>query len=309
MSVKTELDKIVSNLRDARKAILGRGGEISSTAGLKDLPNAIFNIPADASLAFQEDSSLAYEKIVPSNAEEYAAVMKIGGLSMPNNNLCIADGYHEIKDEWVYNIDLGELEAGEYYFKTEGSDLHVARITFDGNAHFYSEVNGNLHQFANTLEVYEKSHIVIELWSYKSDTDPATPEYETASLLNGTITGIMLCKESDADKSYKPYSRTSNLCRADGHYDLTSRPATMDGQHIPLDLGVLDVGIYQLQWYGDISYLYSISIDGDVMRREYYDFPSNYIILEVQAKSQITASLQSEWYWHGHEGGAAGLLF
>lgn len=87
MSIKSEVAKTASYLRSARKAILGRGGEISLTAGLKDLPNAIYKIPPDASLAYQTDDSVAYQKIVPSGAEEFAQVSKIGGMTYKCKNL------------------------------------------------------------------------------------------------------------------------------------------------------------------------------------------------------------------------------
>lgn len=87
MSIQTQTEKAFKNLREARKAILGRGGEIPPKAGLKDLANAIYNIPADTSLAFQEDDSIAYRKTVPSKAEEYALVSKVGGMSYKTKNL------------------------------------------------------------------------------------------------------------------------------------------------------------------------------------------------------------------------------
>lgn len=87
MSIKGEIAKTASYLRSARKAILGRGGEISLTAGLKDLSEAIYKIPADASLAYQVDDSVAYRKIVPASAEEFAQVAKVGGMTRKCNNL------------------------------------------------------------------------------------------------------------------------------------------------------------------------------------------------------------------------------
>jgi hypothetical protein len=86
MSIRGELNKSADYLRNARKAILDRGGEISLTAGLKDLPEAIYKIPADASLAFQSDDSVAYRKIVPATAEEYAQIAKIGGMTHKSKN-------------------------------------------------------------------------------------------------------------------------------------------------------------------------------------------------------------------------------
>lgn len=100
MSIKAELENTKKHLRTTRKAILGRGGEISLTAGLKDLPNAIMNIPADASLAFYEDDEVAYRKTVPSGAEEYALVKSIGGMSYKSENL--------IDDKNTYPTNIGD---------------------------------------------------------------------------------------------------------------------------------------------------------------------------------------------------------
>lgn len=86
MSIKGEIEKTASYLRSARKAILGRGGEISPTAGLKDFPSAIYNIPADASLAFITDDAVAYRKVVPENASPYARVDRVGGMSYKTKN-------------------------------------------------------------------------------------------------------------------------------------------------------------------------------------------------------------------------------
>jgi hypothetical protein len=89
MSFKSELNRTVSLLRTARNAILGRGGAISATAGLKDLSDAIYNIPADASLVFQTDEDIAYRKIVPVGAEEYAQITCIGGMTYKSKNLIL----------------------------------------------------------------------------------------------------------------------------------------------------------------------------------------------------------------------------
>ena len=46
MSIKSEIDKTASYLRNIRSAIKNRGGQISETAGLKDLPAAVNSIPS-----------------------------------------------------------------------------------------------------------------------------------------------------------------------------------------------------------------------------------------------------------------------
>jgi hypothetical protein len=76
-----------SYLRSTRKAILGRGGEIAENAGLQDVDDAVYKIPADTSLVYQTDEGVAYEKIVPPNAEEYAQVERIGGMTYKSENL------------------------------------------------------------------------------------------------------------------------------------------------------------------------------------------------------------------------------
>lgn len=71
----------------SKKAIIGRGGDISSDAGLEDLPNAILNIPADASLAHYTDNGIAYRKSVPVGAEKYALLKSVGGMTYKCKNL------------------------------------------------------------------------------------------------------------------------------------------------------------------------------------------------------------------------------
>ena len=80
-------------LRSSRDAVLARGGEISTTAGLKDLPDAIYNIPADSSLAFPSDDSVAYRKVVPVGVESMARVTELGGMTYKCNNLAKIRGW------------------------------------------------------------------------------------------------------------------------------------------------------------------------------------------------------------------------
>lgn len=120
MSIKSELAKTASYLRSTRKAILGRGGEISATAGMKDLPEAIFNIPADTSLAFYEDSDVAYEKRVTANAEEYAMIKQIGGASYKSENLF---------DDTVL-ADIGMEKVGEHEYYAKKSSDYAGKIIF-----------------------------------------------------------------------------------------------------------------------------------------------------------------------------------
>lgn len=81
MSIRTELDKSALYLRNARNAVIGRGGEISATAGFKDLSEAITNIPNDQTLAWQTVESNSKRVTVPSGVLPMAQIKKIGGMS------------------------------------------------------------------------------------------------------------------------------------------------------------------------------------------------------------------------------------
>lgn len=68
-------------LRDGRDAIIGRGGSINSTAGFRDFPSAIYNIPADNALATVKCEEVSLSCLVPSNTTGYAYIAEFGGIS------------------------------------------------------------------------------------------------------------------------------------------------------------------------------------------------------------------------------------
>lgn len=82
MKTNTELSKnLIDSLRRDRNAIIGRGGDISPTAGFRDLERAIYNIPADNAL-----TTITYEDVglgisVPENTTGYAYIAEIGGMT------------------------------------------------------------------------------------------------------------------------------------------------------------------------------------------------------------------------------------
>lgn len=118
----------------SKKAILGRGGEISSDAGIEALPEAIFNIPADTSLSFYEDEETAYEKAVPSGAEEYALLKSVGGMSYKSNNL-IPFPY--------YSGDIGTVYTRNGVTFTVNEDRSITRKgTAEGGAAIFMLTNG-----------------------------------------------------------------------------------------------------------------------------------------------------------------------
>ena len=115
MSIISELNKTKDYLRSSRDAVLARGGEISTTAGLKDLPDAIYNIPADSSLAFPSDDSVAYRKVVPVGVESMARVTELGGMTYKCNNLIpypYQEGSSLINNGVTYTVNAdGSIKA------------------------------------------------------------------------------------------------------------------------------------------------------------------------------------------------------
>lgn len=283
MKIKSELDKIVAHLRETRKAILDKGGIIEPTCGLKDLPEAIWNIPADVSLTFIEDNSSAYEKIVPSNVEGYAYLSSVGCLMKQTNNLCIADGVYELNNETEKVFDLGVLKYGKYYISILGD--------IDGytGMHIYANYGPDLlidnsGAREGYFEIIEGEDTFFDKLTLKTDT-----------FLNGTVTGIMLCKASDADKSYKPYQKPYNLCISDGYYELGSRPHNVEGQNIVLNLGELTMGIYQLQWYGTVSQMGPIEVYANSDSLLYYNGgDTNAIVFGLTGTDTVSFKLSSE---------------
>ena len=188
---KTETDNAKKYLRNARKAILGRGGEISPTAGLKDLPEAIYKIPADASLAFQSDDTVAYRKIVPATAEEYAQIAKIGGMTYkcPVTNYLKITGTvsNQLSDALIINSDgsitilsgdpdssiKGSVEfdfdfeapSGDYYFFATGDDISegvtvsIIGEWFDEDANNW---DGMVYELGSSIHV-EETHRLSQL--------------------------------------------------------------------------------------------------------------------------------------------------
>lgn len=107
MSVKSEIAKVKENLIKSRKAILARGGEIATDAGLKDLPSAILNIPPDFALSFIEDDGVAYQKTAPENSLPYAQIKKIGGMTYKSKNRF--DANKAIKSNGSFTVSNGEI--------------------------------------------------------------------------------------------------------------------------------------------------------------------------------------------------------
>lgn len=194
MSIRGELNKSADYLRNARKAILGRGGEISLTAGLKDLPKAIYNIPSGASLAYQSDTNVAYQKIVPVGTQEFAQVTKIGGMTYkcPVTNYLKITGTisDQLSDALIINSDgsitilsgdpdssiKGSVEfdfdfeapSGDYYFFATGDDISegvtvsIVSEWFDEYANVWDGMLLELGSSIHVEETHRFSKLIVD---------------------------------------------------------------------------------------------------------------------------------------------------
>lgn len=83
----SESAKIEYNFKRSKAAVCMRGGEIDMNAEIDKLPDAILNIPIDASIGFYSDEDTAHQKTVPEGAEDYALLKQLGGMTYKCNNL------------------------------------------------------------------------------------------------------------------------------------------------------------------------------------------------------------------------------
>ncbi len=170
----------------SKKAILGRGGEISSDAGIADLPEAIFNIPADSSLAFYEDEEIAYKKAVPSGAEEYALLKSVGGMTYKCNNLIpfpyVAGG--KTLDGTEGNDKL-EYNGVTYTFNTDGRIQLSGIATRSGTLYIMRDIflQANTSVCLVGGSVQTNGSVSVVLKKLKSD---GSDNYDSVVSSNGT---------------------------------------------------------------------------------------------------------------------------
>lgn len=159
MSIKSELEKTASYLREARKAILERGGYISEYAGLKDLPSAIANITYDL-LSYIIDDSIAKYKEVPPNAEKYALLSKIGGMTYKQGDELIDSKVEMIDHYWgdneaIYLTDIPfEVQRINGYGRGVNSDSYNYIEYRDGRWYFVKCVEEKIFNGAETFTMY-----------------------------------------------------------------------------------------------------------------------------------------------------------
>ena len=143
------------------------------------------------------DDTVAYEKVVPADVGSRAAINKVGCMSYKSRNLCIADKVYELNNDSYLDLNLGELEAGEYTLFFVGNFTGMQKIHSSYVTDMFFGGNPN-KEFSIVLT--QKTNVMVTIMSEYEDTGDDTLPY-----LNGTITGIMLCPEDEEDKSYEPY--------------------------------------------------------------------------------------------------------
>lgn len=173
MSVIDAIEKLKPSLRHTRYAINGRGGEISDTAGMKDLRDAIFNIPADNAITTVTVEEIGLGGEIPENTTGYAYIAEFGGMCHKLDDVIFQETLSYIASygagyDWdtVDSIDSflvpNEIEAldgyglgisPEYYNKVDlvNRKYHycVEEVVFDGSEGWYlpSSVNGTINAF------------------------------------------------------------------------------------------------------------------------------------------------------------------
>lgn len=221
MSINSELTKTASHLRNARNAIIGRGGEISLTAGLKDLSDAIYAIPSDAALVYQTDESVAYRKVVPSGVLNFAKVSKVGGMSYKTKQLIPYPYIESTNTEngvtWIDNGDGSITATGS---ATAYTDLRLATIKALPNTTYVFSGIANTVNIALEVSLRDESDKLIDFFELTSKTTSGkvvvnTADYPTAKTLRvilkrnavGEISGTAypMCNYGETPLPYEPY--------------------------------------------------------------------------------------------------------
>lgn len=139
MSIKSELTKTTSYLRESRNAIKARGGQISDTAGFKDLPEAINSIPSGSSnnsllpkivdgsiVDLTEDDLRGATKI---KAHLFRDCSSINSIEIPNGVTTIETYAFENSSLKKITLPDSLQEIENYAFKdVQGADVHIADI-------------------------------------------------------------------------------------------------------------------------------------------------------------------------------------
>lgn len=136
---------------------------------------------------------------VPLNVCTYAELESIGGNSQKeeiSNNLCICDGEYNLNGVSSLMLELTNLEPDtEYYINFIGNFRVFYFDGFDGNDNWENQYQTEKSFIFYSYSDTSKTIYLRSVYEQNGDGE----EY-----MEGIITGIMLCKNSDTDKTYKP---------------------------------------------------------------------------------------------------------
>lgn len=140
MSIKSELTKTTSYLRETRNAIKARGGQISDTAGLKDLPEAINSIPSGGISDNSKIAKIVDGSIVDLTEDDLRGATKIKSYLFRDclslNSIEIPNGVTTIGTYAFDNSSLKRIRIPDTlqeiqnsaFEDVEGADVHIADI-------------------------------------------------------------------------------------------------------------------------------------------------------------------------------------
>ena len=93
MNIATKLTDLTTDLRNCRKNILAKGGQISDTAGFAEVAEQILEIPSGTtSVGTVVDDSISTLKLVPANSITHCYISKLGGYThiVPDDSTVLA---------------------------------------------------------------------------------------------------------------------------------------------------------------------------------------------------------------------------
>ena len=186
-TIGDELRDNAVHLRNARNAIIGRGGTIASNAGWKDVPEAVLFIPNDASVAISATESNAYKVPVPTTSQGVARIDALGG------NTRIVPGVNLINwaDRFGYAVKPRVNDQEDYYsIDTIPSGRY--RLYIDARPTIEDDCISLGYGFTTDMSVFYSSGDYIELnanstiyaWCGASTWNSADPNI--SAMFNGT---------------------------------------------------------------------------------------------------------------------------
>lgn len=243
MSIKSELTKTASYLRSARNAIAGRGGEISATAGLKDLPMAIFNIPADSSLGFYSDNTVAYKKTTLANAKEKILLNEIGGMTYKSENH-LNPAFFDATKEIASGLTITNNGDGSITINGDGYVEQYSMVYT-----LYSDTRIYADGMYLSIDKPLPENLAILVYSYGTNEE-GNYQGETFYWIHGDVTSVALSGWVESIFITRDFEATSDYVVAD---NLTIKPMLSRGSVKPYEPyyeGLRDSKVTALKVYG-----------------------------------------------------------